>query len=170
MSGGYGRNSYLASTEILKKEGGKSWQAAASLPSARRGLKGVSLSNGHFMVSGEELRIVQYLPCYFIIMQHHYRRIRWSQSCWSVDLWSRCRQVDQSGPPRQGPQWTWHEPRAQGDCWLLCRITCHWDYWLLIKWIFSNYPRHATNTSLANFSRCRLAICPKDTNCLRKCV
>ena len=42
-----------SSTEILKKDGGTSWQTVASLPSARRGLRGVSLPNGHFMVSGE---------------------------------------------------------------------------------------------------------------------
>ena len=44
----------FASTEILKKDGGTSWQTVASLPSARRGLRGVSLPNGHFMVSGED--------------------------------------------------------------------------------------------------------------------
>ena len=44
----------VASTEILKKEGGTSWQTVASLPSARKGLRGVSLPNGHFMVSGED--------------------------------------------------------------------------------------------------------------------
>ena len=45
----------LASTEILKKGGGHSWQIAASMPSARRFVRGVSLANGHFLVSGEEL-------------------------------------------------------------------------------------------------------------------
>ena len=51
----HGRSKILLdSTEILKKEGGTSWQKAASLPSARRGLRGVSLPNGHFMVSGED--------------------------------------------------------------------------------------------------------------------
>ena len=43
-----------SSTEILKKDGGTSWQTVASLPSARKGLRGVSLPNGHFMVSGED--------------------------------------------------------------------------------------------------------------------
>ena len=47
-------NSYIASTEILKKEGGTSWQPAASLPTSRYGLRGVSLPNGHFMVSGKD--------------------------------------------------------------------------------------------------------------------
>ena len=48
------RMSYFDSTEILKKEGGSSWQTAASLPTSRYGLRGVSLPNGHFMVSGED--------------------------------------------------------------------------------------------------------------------
>ena len=52
-SGGISLGKY-ASTEILKKEGGTSWQTAASLPSARSSLSGVSLSNGHFMVVGED--------------------------------------------------------------------------------------------------------------------
>ena len=47
----------VASTEILKKDGGTSWQTVASLPSARGGLRGVSLPNGHFMVSGEDSSI-----------------------------------------------------------------------------------------------------------------
>ena len=46
-----------STTEILKKEGGTSWQTAASLPSARGCLRGVSLPNGHFMVSGEDSSI-----------------------------------------------------------------------------------------------------------------
>ena len=53
VSGGFGRGVGIGSTEILKKEGGTSWQRAASLPSERWGLRGVSLPNGHFMVSGE---------------------------------------------------------------------------------------------------------------------
>ena len=59
VSGGFSRISrkyvsiIIGSTEILKKEGGTSWQRAASLPSERYGLRGVSLPNGHFMVSGE---------------------------------------------------------------------------------------------------------------------
>ena len=43
----------LASTEILKKGEGHSWKTVASLP-ARNNFCGVSLPNGHFMVSGEE--------------------------------------------------------------------------------------------------------------------
>ena len=57
VSGGYTRiltrTLGIGSTEILKKEGGTSWQRAASLPSERWGLRGVSLPNGNFMVSGE---------------------------------------------------------------------------------------------------------------------
>ena len=53
VSGGFGRGVGIGLTEILKKEGGTSWQRAASLPSGRNGLRGVSLPNGHFMVSGE---------------------------------------------------------------------------------------------------------------------
>ena len=55
VSGGkrYNSGSGFDSTEILKKEGGTSWQPAASLPTSRYGLRGVSLPNGHFMVSGE---------------------------------------------------------------------------------------------------------------------
>ena len=54
ITGGLFANGSLASTEILKKEGGTSWQTAASLPSSRSVLRGVSLPNGHFMVSGED--------------------------------------------------------------------------------------------------------------------
>ena len=53
VTGGHS-SSNLASTEILKKGGGHSWQTVASLPSGRHHLRGVSLANGHFMVSGEE--------------------------------------------------------------------------------------------------------------------
>ena len=54
VTGGYSYNKDLVTTEILKKEGGSSWQTAASLPSSRLGVSGVSLPNGHFMVSGED--------------------------------------------------------------------------------------------------------------------
>ena len=60
VSGGYSNTPgrQLASTdrtEILKKEGGTSWQTAASLPFGRSAaLSGVSLPNGHFMVSGND--------------------------------------------------------------------------------------------------------------------
>ena len=60
VSGGVALGSYVTSTEILKKEGGSSWQMVASLPSARGAFRGVSLPNGHFMVSGE----VQRCPCF----------------------------------------------------------------------------------------------------------
>ena len=69
VSGGYpghARNIAMVSTEILKKEGGSSWQTVASLPSGRWGLRGVSLPNGHFMVSGEDCSIPSmfYDTCY----------------------------------------------------------------------------------------------------------
>ena len=84
VAGGYGKHptwpagNYLlevASTEILKKEGGTSWQTAASLPSSRGGFSGVSLPNGHFMVSGDDrfLFKIHFLLCYFMM-----RPFRWS--------------------------------------------------------------------------------------------
>ena len=44
-----------STTEILKKEGGTSWQTAVSLPSARKALKGITLPNGKFLVTGDGL-------------------------------------------------------------------------------------------------------------------
>ena len=46
-------SSSLASTETLEKEGGSAWQYVASLPEARKGVRGVGLDNGRFMVTGE---------------------------------------------------------------------------------------------------------------------
>ena len=43
----------MASTEILKKNGGTSWSTVASLPTARGAFSGVSLPDGRFLVSGE---------------------------------------------------------------------------------------------------------------------
>ena len=58
VAGGYRKHELeVASTEIMKKDGATSWQTVASLPSARGGLRGVSLPNGHFMVSGEDTSI-----------------------------------------------------------------------------------------------------------------
>ena len=56
VTGGTGPWGYgsLRSSEILKKDGGQSWQTAASLPFIRRFVRGVSLANGQFMVAGEE--------------------------------------------------------------------------------------------------------------------
>ena len=69
VTGGYA-SSGLASTEILKKNGGTSWATVASLPAARYNICGVSLPDGHFLVSGEgyvvNYRVVQ-------LMIHHYR-------------------------------------------------------------------------------------------------
>ena len=47
-------HNWLVSTEILKKGGGHSWQTVASLPSTRHSPSGVSLANGHFLLSGED--------------------------------------------------------------------------------------------------------------------
>ena len=47
-------NALLDSTEILKKGQGNAWQTVASLPSRTQYISGVSLANGHFMVSGED--------------------------------------------------------------------------------------------------------------------
>ena len=56
VTGGTGPWGYgsLRSSEILKKDGGQSWQTAASLPFISRFVRGVSLANGQFMVAGEE--------------------------------------------------------------------------------------------------------------------
>ena len=44
----------LSSTEILMKDGGTSWKPAAKLPYKARFLRGVSLDNGLFLVTGGE--------------------------------------------------------------------------------------------------------------------
>ena len=49
VSGGYGGGS---TTETLLKSGGTAWQPAASLPSPSRDIAGISLNNGHFLVTG----------------------------------------------------------------------------------------------------------------------
>ena len=136
VSGGYYSYSTtfrgIGSTEILRKEGGTSWQTVSSLPSARYSLGGgVSLPNGHFMVSGEfnSLHVLWVVTSW--IMMRPYRWI-YSNSCagyayveWRVGLWSWCGQVDQGGPDGHGPQCSHHEPRPWRDCWLLCLITWH---------------------------------------------
>ena len=56
VSGGrnYG-NQYLSSTEILEKDRGTSWKSAAELPYSAINLRGVSLDNGLFIVTGEDI-------------------------------------------------------------------------------------------------------------------
>ena len=49
------KNNYLASTEILKVNGGTAWTTVASLPFARRHVNGLSIPNGHFLVSGGDI-------------------------------------------------------------------------------------------------------------------
>ena len=59
----WGRLGFLRDLHGDSGEGGRillSWQMVASLPSARGAFRGVSLPNGHFMVSGE----VQRCPCF----------------------------------------------------------------------------------------------------------
>ena len=53
MTGGafYG-GQILSSTEILMEDGGTSWKSAAELPYEARSLRGVSLDNGLFLVTG----------------------------------------------------------------------------------------------------------------------
>ena len=53
VSGGHSGSSRLASTETLEKEGGSAWQLVANLPEARHGVRGLGLSNGRFMVTGQ---------------------------------------------------------------------------------------------------------------------
>ena len=52
---GYGESGFgkLASTEILEKDGGSAWQLVASLPSRTEGARGLGLSNGQFMLTGQ---------------------------------------------------------------------------------------------------------------------
>ena len=59
----------IATTEILKKEGGTPWQKAASLPSARHAPKGITLPNGKFLVTGDGLcsTLMHGLSCIIII-------------------------------------------------------------------------------------------------------
>ena len=45
----------LSSTEILVKDGGTSWKSVAELPYKARSLRGVSLDNGLFIVTGKNI-------------------------------------------------------------------------------------------------------------------
>ena len=91
VSGGKAGKNYkhlTASTEILKKEGGSSWQPVASLPTSRYDLRGVSLPNGHFMVSGL-LHIVQVMTLHYASIQVETRYTKgiyqkaW-KTCWTM--------------------------------------------------------------------------------------
>ena len=59
VTGGYqglgSRGRQLASTEILKKNGGTAWTTAASLPFATHSATGLSIPKGHFLVSGRDI-------------------------------------------------------------------------------------------------------------------
>ena len=56
VAGGRG----VATSETLLKDGGTSWQSAASLPSVRDAPRGIGLDNGHFLVTGEGFCIIEY--------------------------------------------------------------------------------------------------------------
>ena len=57
VAGGYG-SSYLASTEILEKDGGSEWQVVASLPSELRGPRGLGLEHGRFIITGKRWNLL----------------------------------------------------------------------------------------------------------------
>ena len=52
VTGGWDGSS-MASTETFLKNGGTSWQSAASLPSARHSPRGIGLDNGKFILIGQ---------------------------------------------------------------------------------------------------------------------
>ena len=110
VTGGFdNRLKRLASTEILRKNGGTSWSTVASLPTPRNGITGVSLPDGHFLVSGEDISHLQSIQ----LMIHHYRRCWWwQQADGSVALWSGGWPVDPRGPARHRPR----RPRHESCC------------------------------------------------------
>ena len=60
VAGGYsGSSSYLSSTEVLRA-GGSRWRTGGALPSARYGLRGVTILN-QFYVTGECWAVMMYL-------------------------------------------------------------------------------------------------------------
>ena len=118
VSGGRGlttrtedRRYTMASTEVLKKDGGTSWQIVASLPSVRHNLRGVSLPNGHFMVSGED--VVQHLPCFMALYYASFQEDMITRTvcltCWTMI-------------PSQtnGPRWASSPQPASGMAWASC--------------------------------------------------
>ena len=52
VSGGWNSGD-VASTETLEKDGGSAWQLVASLPLARRGVRGLGLDHGRFILTGD---------------------------------------------------------------------------------------------------------------------
>ena len=139
VTGGFdNRLKRLASTEILRKNGGTSWSTVASLPTPRNGITGVSLPDGHFLVSGEVISHLQSIQ----LMIHHYRRCWWwQQADGSVALWSWRWPVDPCGPARHSQIRPRHESCAQGDCRLLCLIypTLHCDLISYSVFTFLNF-------------------------------
>ena len=68
VTGGMNRSwKDIGTTEILKKEGGTSWQTAASLPSARHAPKGITLPNGKFLVTGGGFVVVSSIHTFTIV-------------------------------------------------------------------------------------------------------
>ena len=59
MAGGWDGNRYLSSTEVLRA-GGSRWRTGGALPSARSGLRGVTILN-QFYVTGECWAVMMYL-------------------------------------------------------------------------------------------------------------
>ena len=70
VTGGNDGSRDLDSTEIMNKDGGTSWHTVASMPFISYALSGVSLPNGHFMVSGDDL--VRYISIYLEIITGGY--------------------------------------------------------------------------------------------------
>ena len=63
----------LATAETMLKDGGTSWGMVTSLPSARTTLRGISLPNGRFMVTGG----IHYPEGTHLNIHEHFRRLLW---------------------------------------------------------------------------------------------
>ena len=79
VTSGYGAAGYLSSTEILK-ETESWWQTAANMAHGympRYGLRGISLPNGQFFVTGNGFyATMHYLNTYVQSMKLHFRWLR----------------------------------------------------------------------------------------------
>ena len=54
---------YTGTSETLEKDGGSAWQVVASLPSGGgRGVRGLGLDNGRFIITGECWTISNIVP------------------------------------------------------------------------------------------------------------
>ena len=125
-------NQILSSTEILEKDRGTSWKSAAELPYSANSLRGVSLDNGLFIVTGEDILGMVFLnwltislfhkePEFISLMMH---TCRWVQlrrlSISYLQVWSPNRPVDHNRRAQHCPPRSRHQPGAQGDSGLLC--------------------------------------------------